>query len=62
MREYEVKLEARKNAIIAELEAPAYIVAAENKQQAKEFAYEIYQSETVNPLTRNRFKIVAERV
>lgn len=60
MKEYEVKIENRKNTIWSNfLEPIRMIVSAENKKQAIAFAYEIFQPEY--RMSREKVKITAER-
>lgn len=60
MKQYEVKIENRKNTIWSNfLGTITMIVSADNKQQAIDFAYEIFQPEY--KMSREKVKITAER-
>lgn len=61
MKNYEVYITERKNAIWSNMpiEGVKMIVAAENKQQAMDFAYEIFQPEY--RMSRGMVKITAAR-
>ena len=60
MKNYEVTIENRKNTIWSNfLGKITMIVAAENKKQAIDFAYEIFQPEY--RMSREKVKITAER-
>lgn len=59
-REYEVMIENRKNTIWSNFIEPIrLIVSAENKKQAIDFAYEIFQPQY--NMSREKVKITAER-
>lgn len=61
MKEYEVTIEDRKNTIWSNLIEPVkMIVAAENKKQAIDFAYEIFQPEY--KMSRGKVKIFADKL
>lgn len=60
MKEYEVIIENRKNTIWSNFIEPIrMIVAAENKKQAIDLAYEVFQPEY--KMSREKVKITAER-
>ena len=60
MKNYEVTIDNRKNTIWSNFIDPIkMIVAAENKKQAMDFAYEIFQPEY--RMSREKVKITAER-
>lgn len=60
MKNYEVTITERKNAIWSNMgEDVKMIVSAENKKQAMDFAYEIFQPEY--RMSRGMVKITAER-
>lgn len=60
MKKYEVMIENRKNTIWSNIVEPIrMIVSAENKKQAIDFAYEIFQPEY--KMSREKVKITAER-
>lgn len=60
MKNYEVTIDNRKNTIWSNfLEPIRMIVAAENKKQAMDLAYEIFQPEY--RMSREKVKITAER-
>lgn len=60
MKNYEVKIENRKNTIWSNFIDPiTMVVSAENKRQAIDFAYEIFQPEY--RMGRKKVKITAER-
>lgn len=61
MKEYEIIIENRKNTIWSNFIEPIrMIVSAENKKQAIEFAYEIFQPEY--KMSREKVKITAEKI
>lgn len=61
MKQYEVLIENRKNTIWSNFIEPIrMIVYANNKQQAIDFAYEIFQPEY--KMSREKVKITAERI
>lgn len=61
MKEYEVIIDNRKNTIWSNFIEPIrMIVSAENKKQAIEFAYEIFQPEY--NMSREKVKITAEKI
>ena len=61
MKRYEVLIENRKNTIWSNFIEPIrMIVYANNKQQAIDFAYEIFQPEYKT--SREKVKITAERI
>lgn len=61
MKQYEVLIENRKNTIWSNFIEPIrMIVYANNKQQAIDFAYEIFQPEY--KMGREKVKITAERI
>ena len=63
MKNYEVTIQDRKNTIWSNIPINegkvVYILAADNKQQAIDFAYEIFQPEY--NMSREKVKITAER-
>lgn len=60
MKSYEVKIENRKNTIWSNFIEPiTMIVCAENKKQAIDFAYELFQPEY--KMSRQKVKITAEQ-
>ena len=60
MRDYEVTIENRKNTIWSNfLEPIRMVVSAENKKQAVDLAYEIFQPEY--RMSREKVKITAEK-
>mgnify|MGYP007094723601 CR=1 FL=1 len=63
MKNYEVTIQDRKNTIWSNIPVDegkvVYIVSAENKQQAIDFAYEVFQP--VYNMGREKVKITAER-
>lgn len=63
MKNYEVTIKDRKNTIWSNIPIDegkvVYILSAENKQQAIDFAYEIFQAEY--NMSREKVKITAER-
>ena len=60
MRDYEVIIENRKNTIWSNfLEPIRMVVSAENKKQAVDLAYEIFQPEY--RMSREKVKITAEK-
>ena len=63
MKMYEVTITDRKNTIWSNIPVEdgkvAYILEAENKQQAIDFAYELFQPEY--NMSREKVKITAER-
>lgn len=60
MKQYEVTIENRKNTIASNfLGTINMIVSADNKQQAIDFAYELFAHEYV--MNRAKVKITAER-
>ena len=63
MKDYEVTIQDRKNTIWSNIPINegkvVYILAADNKQQAIDFAYEIFQPEY--KMSREKVKITAER-
>lgn len=61
MKNYEVTIEERKNSIWSNMpnEPITMIVSAENKKQAMDFAYEIFQPQY--RMSRGKVKITAER-
>lgn len=62
MKEYEVKIENRKNSIWSDFKEPiTMILRANNKQQAKDFAFEIF-AETYWKISREKVKITAESI
>lgn len=61
MKQYEVLIENRKNTIWSNFIEPIrMIVYANNKQQAIDFAYDIFQPEY--KMSREKVKITAERI
>lgn len=61
MKQYEVLIENRKNTIWSNFIEPIrMIVSANNKQQAIDFAYDIFQPEY--KMSREKVKITAERI
>lgn len=61
MKEYEVVIDNRKNTIWSNfLEPIRMVIAAENKKQAIDFAYEIFQPEY--KMSREKVKITAEAI
>lgn len=61
MKQYEVLIENRKNTIWSNFIEPIrMIVSANNKQQAIDFAYEIFQPEY--KMSREKVKITAEKI
>lgn len=60
MKQYEVLIENRKNTIWSNfIESISMIVSADNKKQAIDFAYEIFQSQY--HMSREKVRITAER-
>lgn len=60
MKEYEVIIENRKNTIWSNfLEPIRMIVTADNKKQAIDFAFELFQQEY--KMSREKIKITGER-
>ena len=63
MKMYEVTIKDRKNTIWSNIPIDegkvAYIIAAENKQKAIDFAFELFQPEY--KMSREKVKITAER-
>lgn len=60
MKQYEVTIENRKNTIWSNFIEPIrMVVAAENKKQAVDFAYELFQPEY--RMSREKVKITAEK-
>ena len=60
MKQYEITIENRKNTIWSNFIEPiTMIVSAENKKQAIDFAYEIFQPKY--RMSREKVKITAER-
>lgn len=60
MKQYEVTIENRKNTIWSNFIEPiTMIISAQNKVQAIDFAYELFQPEY--KMSRNKVKITAER-
>ena len=61
MKEYEVIINNRKNTIWSNfLEPIRMVISAENKKQAIDFAYEIFQHEY--RMSRDKVKITAEKI
>ena len=61
MKEYEVIINNRKNTIWSNfLEPIRMVISAENKKQAIDFAYEIFQPEY--RMSRDKVKITAEKI
>lgn len=61
MKEYEVIINNRKNTIWSNfLEPIRMVISAENKKQAIDFAYEIFQPEY--RMGRDKVKITAEKI
>lgn len=61
MKQYEVLIENRKNTIWSNFIEPIrMIVYANNKQQAIDFAYEIFQPEY--KMSREKVKITVEKI
>lgn len=60
MKQYEVTIENRKNTIWSNFIEPiTMIISAQNKVQAVDFAYELFQPEY--KMSRDKVKITAER-
>ena len=60
MKQYEVTIENRKNTIWSNFIEPiTMIISAQNKVQAIDFAYELFQPEY--KMSRDKVKITAER-
>ena len=64
MKNYEITIQDRKNTVWSNIPVDegrvVYILAAENKQQAIDFAYEIFQP--VYKMSREKVKITADRI
>ena len=61
MKEYEIIINNRKNTIWSNfLEPIRMVISAENKKQAIDFAYEIFQPEY--RMSRDKVKITAEKI
>ena len=61
MKEYEVIIDNRKNTVWSNfLEPIRMVIPAENKKQAIDFAYEIFQPEYRT--SRDKVKITAEKI
>lgn len=61
MKAYEVKIKNRKNSIWSDFDSIALLIFANNKQQAKDFAFEIF-TETFWKISRGKVKITVEIV
>lgn len=60
MKEYEVIIENRKNTIWSNFIEPIrYIVSADNKKQACDFAYELFKADY--RMSREKVKITVEK-
>ena len=61
MKEYEIIINNRKNTIWSNfLEPIRMVISAENKKQAIDFAYEIFQPEY--RMSRDKVKITTEKI
>ena len=61
MKQYEIGIYTKKNSrFIPNRFIDGYIVTAENKKQAGEFAYELYREGTTAPLSRECLRIEVE--
>lgn len=61
MKEYEVVINNRKNTIWSNFPEPIrMVISTENKKQAIDFAYEIFQPEY--RMSRDKVKITAEKI
>lgn len=61
MKEYEVIIDNRKNTVWSNFVEPIrMVIPAENKKQAIDFAYEIFQPEY--RMSRDKVKITAEKI
>lgn len=64
MKNYEVKVDTRKNAIYDDgTPFPVvFIISAENLKQAKDFAWEVFKSETNSIMRREMCKVEVSRI